>query len=329
MLSNRPINSGTLISLPKLSISSTAIHGSVTSLIATNCLRRPRASTNEVPSDRNCHCCISGLVNECRLSSGRGHVVSSGLRNIPSRAGDMLEGTKLILSRLANYTTISAAPTSDRTIVHHIRLIPVNAGATVIIVLASSNVLGDHIYEAGSRVALSVIRAFCGVAGRRFVNGPTTDLDVTGVRAITLSLNSGSFTVAPLLMALTSLTTLARRARLLLRNRSGLLGCHRFRSGTCRLVRFLHHSRPLSRIFGGCARGGKARSAPGILVNHRGLFHRLRGSDVVFNRCGINNESDNAVKVVNPAELSCDHLVPDLGCLASVIDEVLSRGVSS
>lgn len=317
---NRPVNSGTLVGRAKLRISSTAIQGSLTSLAGRNCLIRPRASTKQVPALRNCECCVSGLVGVAPMARNKQRCIRSRLCGDTSSPRDVLGRTDNIVSELANYATMAAAPSNRRDEVREVEFIRANSRATVTIIVTSGKVVGAGLFHYSFLLGPRLLAIFSGTFGRVFSKVGLSSIGQPFVRATTTELNRLSVFAPKILITVVRTYRATGRIDICLDNIAGPLFVSSIGFlGTQGIVRFLGGERSLTRVLRGLPLSAS------IDVNNRGDEARLTKDTMVSAQCQLSNGPSNILTIVSPIEASCTETVSVLRYISRDIDALVSR----
>ncbi len=319
VIANRPMNSGTVDGC--VGTSDTAVQGRVTRLRGRNCLRRPRASTNEIPACGNCQLCMSGLVRTNALDRSREEVVSSTVpRRFCSRRS-LIESTSGTLTRLANYTAFVSKRGPGFSIVSGIRIVPANEEVCILLVVASGNGVGGHAYQLRFSLAGRRLRCFDSCIGRGLRNVPIRCLDSRVLAGLRTTVNACLLALSPLVGNLFSVSGRVAVHRIRIANNGGVL-LHRSISRG-RVVTFLSGDNRLEELV------SSDFSNVRMVFDPRSSDFVINGSDLVDSGFSGGNEITNRLNVVNPVHVSCQGIVPCVRCFASGLSRVLAAGFCS
>ncbi len=150
-----PVGSSYVLSSHNLGVSSATVRNEMAALEESGYLEKPHASAGRIPSALGYRVYVNELMNKYQLSINEVNQIKLALERKYMEMNKAMSGISELMSMMTHYTTVLTQPTLNSAVVGSIKLISIDTGTLVMIVVTnngdvkSSNIITGRAYDAG------------------------------------------------------------------------------------------------------------------------------------------------------------------------------------
>lgn len=142
-----PVGSRTIARKYRLDLSPATIRNCMADLEELGYLTHPHTSAGRIPTDKGYRFYVNSLMEKKDLSSEEKTKIEKEYSNRVNRIDQIMEETSQVLSLLSRYTGLVLAPNLEKSIFHHLELVPLENGRILSILVTGSGLVKNRIIE--------------------------------------------------------------------------------------------------------------------------------------------------------------------------------------
>lgn len=143
IISAEPVGSRTISKKYGIGISSATIRNEMADLEEMGYLEQPHTSAGRIPSDKAYRLYVDHLMKVNTLSETEAQTIKQMYEQKILQVEQIIISASKVISSLTNYTAMVLAPKTNRIIIRHIQLVPVDSQFALLVVVTSSGIIKD------------------------------------------------------------------------------------------------------------------------------------------------------------------------------------------
>lgn len=167
-----PVGSRTIAKKYSLGLSPATIRNCMADLEESGYLTHPHTSAGRIPTDKGYRFYVNSLMEREDLSSEEKARIEREYSHRMNRIDQIMEETSQVLSLISRYTGLVLAPNLEKSIFHHLELVPLENGRTLSILVTGSGLVKNRIIEIKEVLPKERLEEILGLINDRLSNLP-------------------------------------------------------------------------------------------------------------------------------------------------------------
>ena len=316
-----PTSSKLIVTALPFTVSSATVRNEMAELSEMGYLEQPHTSAGRIPSDKGLRYYVDRLLKSFRPSASEVFRVLGGIDRSEGDAVRILTQACDVLSELTGMAAVAAAPSSPRTSIRNVQIMPVGGKNVLVAVSTSSGVLKSRIAKLERAADYSLIELFYNVAAANFTGAPCAEVTRARLQTITASLGARAFDLAPLLVCLAEAAEESDRPDVLLRGTARLsrtdLG-----EEIPQIIELASRREAFCRLL-----GAPAPEEVSLKLGEETRCPFLRGGAVITAGYRAGAESAGVIGVLGSLKTDYAHTIPLVKYSAAIVGKLISENL--
>ncbi len=178
-----PVGSKLIASQADSPVSSATIRNEMAELEAQGYLEQPHTSAGRIPTDKGYREYVDHLMNPADLPDQEKREIRTGLADEFFEVKDLLKKATSLLAESTGYASVTLTPTFDHTYITQVKMLSIEPGRVLIIVVLSAGVVRDRVARISDLVSSEDLELIAHVLEEKLKGVKIEEVTLVGVES--------------------------------------------------------------------------------------------------------------------------------------------------
>lgn len=317
-----PVGSTKIANEYNLGFSSATIRNEMATLEELGYLDKPHTSAGRVPSSKGYRLYVDMIMKEKTLTAKEKEYIDSTLKEDIMKFDILMKEASNILSRLTNYTSITAGPKIENCTVEEIKLVKIGHDRLMIVILADNGIIKESVVRYDGTIPEENIEIFNNFLNYKFKGMNFKDIYENINTYIETELYNISNTVIPFVMELNNLLT-EKNTDIHLEGTRNMLNLPELKKENTlkNFLNIIETQDALKELI----RNGYDGNI-NVYIGQETAFEDLKDFTIITYKQSINEKEIGTIGIIGPKRMDYKKVIPVIKYIGDTIKEKYKQG---
>ncbi len=315
-----PIGSRTIAKKYDLGISSATIRNEMSDLEEMGLIVQPHASSGRVPSDKGYRLYVDKFMRQKDLAEEQMLFLHNMISNNINQIDYLIQETAKAISMLTHYTTIVSEPQSQKTILKHLQLIPLDETSIVLVLVTDGKIVRNHNLQVKETPSIDVLNKLSNILNTYFQGHSLEEIDIATVTKLKREFSEHSELLSEVLTSVVEIIQSIDNVQVFLSGTKNILGFPEFSDveKAKGIFQTLEEKELLITLL-----GNSSNEDVQIIIGNENSMEQMKDCSLIKTNYKLGNQIYGSIGIIGPTRMDYSQVVSVLRGLVKNIDVVL------
>jgi heat-inducible transcriptional repressor len=281
-------------------------------------LEQPHTSAGRIPSEKGFRYYVENLMPHVQPSDSEAMRILSRLDFNEGDRVRVLHEACEALSSVTGKAAIATTPADDNATVKGIRLVPLETGVAMVVVMTSAGTYKNRLARVAADMDYTTAELFCNACTSSFVGRRVSEITTADVQSVAVSMGAETLVTAPLVVCMYDALRETTETDIITDGKENLMKNPVLRQHAAELSELLDDSALLSRVLKNRPKEGVA-----VRIGRENGVQCLEDASVITTVYNTANGESGIIGVIAPVKTDYSHLLPIVNFTGSAVTRIL------